>query len=326
LVPRVYSPFINNFIIEFQVGVPIFFVLSGFLIGHRYFDSTETLRGGAFNYFINRFIRIIPLYLVITILNILWYKLNNREALLNLTLLHGFFSDVVFDPLPHTWSLTVELTFYILVPFIFFLIRKRVDVLLQSLLFLIIGLLITYYINRFPIDNFWGNYWYMLLLTFFGRSFEFLLGVKFALYIKSSNSIKSVSPALAYISFIVFVIIMLTLSMVGGLKTYFGVLIHNLIIPICIVVMMYGLIASRNLFTTLLSTPVFQLLGNSSYAFFLIHYGFWQKFMVKYLFIDLFMEFLATIVLSIVLYKFFEEPLIRLVKNKFQGRSLNDGK
>jgi len=109
---------------------------------------------------------------------------------------------------------------------------------------------------------------------------------------------------------------MVILSVIGGLDTYMGIFMHNILFPVCIVWMIYSLMTSRNLISFILSTRVFQLLGNSSYAFFLIHYGFWQKFMVKYMFIDFFSELAATILLSILLYKLIEEPLLKLAKNQ----------
>ncbi len=314
--PRNYGDFINSILVEFQVGVPIFFVLSGFLIAYRYYDNVSTVKGGLVSYFVNRFIRIIPLYILITIGNWLWYELDTKLFFLNLTLMHGFFSKYVFVPLPHTWSLTVECTFYIIVPFIFFLLRNRIGIFIQTCLFICIGLVITFILNKFLETHFWGDYNYMLLLTFFGRCFEFVIGIKLALYVRERKNIGNYPMHFTFASIAVFMVIMIIVSRVGGLNTYLGIFLHNIIYPICIAWMIYGLIASKNFISAILSSPVFQLLGNSSYAFFLIHYGFWQKFVVKYMFIDLFLYLFATILLSILIYKTIEEPVIKYAKNK----------
>ena len=316
LLPQVYGPFINGIILQMQVGVPVFFVLSGFLIGHRYYDPVTGIKDGPINYFANRFVRIVPIYLVVTIANCIWYQLDLRTAFLNLTLLHGFFPEYVFTPLPHTWSLTVECTFYLLVPLIFWMMKNGVDVLAQTLLFLITGFILTDILGLFPVKYFWGNDSFMLLLTFFGRCFEFFIGIKLALFVKSADVNLKYSHIKTYLSIVVFMIMVVILSVVGGLHTYFGILLHNIILPICIAFVLYGLILSRNMVSTLLSTPIFQLLGNSSYVFFLIHYGFWQKFTVNYLFTNFLLSLVLTIVLSIILYKIIEEPLIRLVKQQ----------
>jgi peptidoglycan/LPS O-acetylase OafA/YrhL len=318
LMPRNFGTFINNLIAEFQVGVPIFFVLSGFLIAYRYFDAGQNMKGGVFNYFVNRAVRILPLYLLVTVANCLWYQLDTKEAILNLTLLHGFFAPYVFSPLPHTWSLTVECTFYALVPLIFFLIRNKIGIAVQTIFFVLLGLSFTYLFHHVLNTAFWGDFEFMALLTFFGRCFEFLAGVQLALYIKNRKSLPAYPALYTYASIATFILIMVVLSLSGGIYTDVGLFLHNLLFPVCIVWMIYGLIASRNVISTLLGTPVFQLLGNSSYAFFLIHYGFWQQFMVEYLIVDFFFELAATLLLSIILYKVIEEPLLKLVKMKLR--------
>ena len=318
LAPRTYGPFINNLLDELQVGVPIFFVLSGFLIAYRYYSEDEMLKGGAFNYFINRFTRIIPLYLIITVANSIWYNLDSKLTILNLTLLHGFFSVYAFSPLPHTWSLTVECTFYTLVPLIFLLIRKKIGIIPQALIFLSIGGLLTLVFNVVLKLELWGNIKYMLVLTFFGRCFEFLIGIKLALFIKKKN-ILTINPShFMYGSIVIFILIMIFLSLMGGLNTNTGIFLHNIMLPISIAFILFGLIVSKTFVSDMLASPLFQLLGNSSYAFFLIHYGFWQRFMIKYMFIDFILELLATVLLSILLYKLFEEPLIKYAKNKIE--------
>ena len=316
-LPRTYSPFINNILVEFQSGVPIFFVLSGFLIGYRYFDPVNSVKDGLSNYFVNRFIRIVPIYLVITIINCIWFQLDWRTAILNLTLLHGFFPEYVFNPLPHTWSLTVECTFYLLVPFIFWLVRKGVEVLSQYLIFLTIGFLLTNILGAFPVQYLWGEDTFMLVLTFFGRSFEFLVGIRLAFFVKSRPINFTFAPWKTYTGIFVFSVMLVILSLIKGLHSYWGILLHNIMLPFCIAFVIYGLIAGRNIISTLLATPLFQLLGNVSFVFFLIHYGFWQKFMIKYLFVDFLLCLLVTIILSIVLYKIIEEPLIKITKIQF---------
>jgi len=58
---------------EFHMGVTMFFVLSGFLICMRYFDTCE-LSGKWFRKYIkNRIARIYPMYLILTIITFAAY-------------------------------------------------------------------------------------------------------------------------------------------------------------------------------------------------------------------------------------------------------------
>jgi peptidoglycan/LPS O-acetylase OafA/YrhL len=114
-------------IAELRVGVPIFFLISGFLL-YRPFAAADVLgapaiRSGAFLW--RRFLRIVPLYwVVLTIVGLTTFSSTNRAG--------GFFSGEpwwvfygfgqVYVPgaygggLQQAWTLCIELTFYLLVP------------------------------------------------------------------------------------------------------------------------------------------------------------------------------------------------------------------
>ena len=112
-----------------SIGVTIFFVLSGFLIAIRYMDEKINF----FKYLWTRFVRIYPIYFLVTLTtfifkglqdgftNRLWYLL-----ILNITFLRGFIENLKFSLVAQGWSLTVEVTFYIIAPIIFILLKTSV--------------------------------------------------------------------------------------------------------------------------------------------------------------------------------------------------------
>ena len=121
---------------EFHIGVTFFFVLSGFLITHRYYKK-ENFNFKA--YIINRITRIFPVYFFLTSITYLIKYFRNTnyqnsffktEYLLNISMLKGFFNDLKFTGIAQGWSLTVEETFYILAPFFFVLISKNLKYLI----------------------------------------------------------------------------------------------------------------------------------------------------------------------------------------------------
>ncbi len=321
LAPKTFHPYINNFLSELQIGVPIFFVLSGFLIYSRYYDKDSIVKNGISNYFTNRFIRIYPLYLIVTLGNIYWYNLDFKLSFLNITLLHGFFQRYAFIPLAQTWSLTVECTFYILIPLIFLLISKKISIYFHFLILLTIGFLITILSNYFDGELLWGDNKFMLLTTFFGRSFEFYAGIQIAMWINQNKVIPVVKLKATYLGMIVIASALIFLSLIPT-STYMGIFVHNIIVPTGVAIFIIGLIKEHTIINSILSSKLFLLLGNSSYAFFLIHYGVWQKFMIKYMFIDFLLEVIATILLGIFLYKFIEEPLIKMYKRKVKSKEV----
>jgi len=78
---------------------------------------------------------------------------------------------------------------------------------------------------------------------------------------------------------------------------------------------MYGLIVEKSLINKLFSTTIFQILGKSSYAFYLIHVGFISYFTSNYFHTPLIVHFVIIIVLSILLYYFIENPMNKLIRN-----------
>lgn len=111
-------------------GVPIFFALSGFLLTMIYFDTFRRgVSAGEFKaYFLKRVARIYPLYYVLLFLAVGYFTLGpgRGEGLTirpldlatHLVMLHGFFGDFALSLVPPAWSLTVEESFYLLLPFL----------------------------------------------------------------------------------------------------------------------------------------------------------------------------------------------------------------
>lgn len=121
-------------------GVDLFFVLSGFLIGGMLIDNRETenyLPG----FYFRRAIRILPLYLAIVLLGwlssavkILPFDFVPAGQYFSLPLFLTFTQNVWMADewsigwslwLGQTWSLAVEVQFYLLVPIVLWLLPKR---------------------------------------------------------------------------------------------------------------------------------------------------------------------------------------------------------
>ena len=130
------------------IGVDLFFVLSGFLIGSQLFSPC--LHGGLpslKDFYARRAYRILPAYLVVLLLYAavpLWREAPVPSALWqyltftwNLTLL-GYPHDRAFS---HVWSLCVEEHFYLLLPILLlaFLRKPSLTRTIFTLLFLVLG-------------------------------------------------------------------------------------------------------------------------------------------------------------------------------------------
>jgi len=98
-------------------GVNLFFTLSGFLFTFLYLDAFTQGVQSLKEYFLKRFFRIYPLYvflIAVTVLTTLKYRWD--DILAHLTMTHAVFGRFRFSINPPAWTLSVEESFYVLVP------------------------------------------------------------------------------------------------------------------------------------------------------------------------------------------------------------------
>ncbi|WP_347217733.1 acyltransferase [Chryseobacterium sp.] len=319
--PFKQGSFLFNFVNEFHIGVTVFFVLSGFLIGFRYSDKNINYK----QYFTNRFARIYPVFFIITVLTYIVYPaLSKFELFLNFTLLKGFFQDYKFSGISQGWTLTVEECFYAFALLLFFLVKKNKISLIVILPFILLlsGFLMTLIFKNYNFNGFINNMELVVNYTFLGRSFEFISGFLVAHYLPK---LKSNFKYFTYIGVIgMFISIILLIHFKGnndfGIRTIQGKLINNYFLPVFgVIPLIYGLISERNIISKLLSTDFFELLGKSSYTFYLVYMGVIQIFISTFI-PSYFILFIVMQILSIVIFRYYEEPMNTLIKKMFAKR------
>lgn len=346
-----------GFFNEWHTGVTIFFVLSGFLICYRYYETAGRITVPWFKrYFLNRFARIYPMYLLLSLLAFALIELNadryemvriySFQSLswrltafgLNLTMLKGFFNNFKFTGLAQGWSLTVEECFYACAPFFMLGFRRSrwFWVLLPiATLLVMVGLWQT--VGRLQFYGLFGSLPFVLNFTFFGRCIEFFLGMALAVYLLRQRrhldcDLPTHSGAWFTVAGIVsFAIVLVCMALINAhpafkqaasgidlndnSKDFFvGIALNNVALPICTIVLFYGLLTEHSWFRILLSTSLFDLLGKSSYIFYLIHMGIVNVLIRTYLAHNSIVQFVVLNLLSVLLYKFIEAPLHRLLK------------
>ncbi|NVK27113.1 MAG: acyltransferase [Flavobacteriia bacterium] len=109
-------------------GVSIFFVLSGFLIGKiliRTLDSGQSSTAALFNFWKRRWFRTLPNYFLVLFILLAYYFYMGRK---DWSGIWHFFTFTQNFALPHppffqeAWSLSVEEWFYLLVPFVLWIL------------------------------------------------------------------------------------------------------------------------------------------------------------------------------------------------------------
>ncbi|MFN8263656.1 MAG: acyltransferase [Chitinophagales bacterium] len=319
--------FIHNFINELHVGVTIFFVLSGFLICHRYYDNIELhKKKWIFIYIKNRVARIYPMYFLMTTITFIFIFKNSVDIkndiiiyIMNITFLRGFFQSIAFTGIAQGWTLTVEECFYISAPFLF-AASKKIKLIIPFLLIFFSGTLLVLIFRKIDFHGFFADYKFMLSYTFFGRCFEFFIGVSLALYLKRKTKFNKANSSFytnlgsIWITLCIASFVLIKEDEKFGVFRYEGILINNLVLPIGIAMLFLGLVTERSWFGRILSSRLFVLLGKSSYIFYLIHMSLVSLFINEF-FNNTIILFILLNLLSIVMFKYLEEPMNKYIRN-----------
>ncbi len=319
---------------EFHIGVGVFFVLSGFLIYYRYFESFEHSRRWWVSYFKNRAARIYPMYLLLSIVTLLSLGAPLRDWLLSLTFAKGFFHDFYFTGISQGWSLTVEECFYFSAPLIFLLFRRHKFV-LPLLMVYGVGLILTLSSQALGSPyGFFGSFRFTLVNTFLGRAFEFFVGMYLArLYLKrfqrAHASDGMASGQLTMLGLLITAGLVLWMASLQtptelGLNHPVGIFINNILLPPAYALVFWGLLTERTIFRRFLSSKPMELLGKSSYVFYLIHVGpiqMWVSQMGVTLGLDFLSHYIfmfgALNLIAVGLFLWVEEPLNRRIRRTF---------
>jgi peptidoglycan/LPS O-acetylase OafA/YrhL len=332
---------------ELHIGVTLFFVLSGFVITWRYDRRALAQQRESFlrGYFVNRFARIYPLYFVLVVPVMLYHHVRSPRS--------WFFNLTIFSKLeagiPQAWSLRVEECFYLAAPAIFLLWRRNPLVPLAAAGVVLAAL---YPVSLLPaLDGILGPPRNLFLYSFFGRFFEFYVGIWLAKKVARAGTLSPGSRrfpiwtavGIAGIGGIVVGLAALKAAVgpayMYGLYHPAGIALNNLVLPVCIAAFYWGLIRERSWVRTALSTRAAGLLGRSSYAFYLIHINpvltlveiavvapiGWMSARAAVFLAELLngrtaARFIFVSLAAIVLYRAVELPANRFLRARFGGR------
>ncbi len=348
---------VQRFLQEFHIGVTIFFVLSGFLIAYRYYNNFHLTADWFKQYLKNRVARIYPMYLLLTIGAFVYYYFTKDARvtgnfpsppgafLLNITFLRGFFDDLKFTGISQGWSLTVEECFYFSAPFMF-LASKKFNKFFIPVLITGSGALLVLVFRNVNWYGFFGNFTFMMVHTFPGRCFEFFTGIQLALILLRKGTARSNGISYTYMGFLLMFVCVGIMSQLSipkgwsaGLHNPLGIVTNNYLLAIAIALFFYGLLTEGSILKKILSNRFVELLGKSSYIFYLIHLGYLRDYLnnginwlndrifewydVKGLdwhsplendVVNLVIQFVLLNALSVLLFKTIEEPLNHYIR------------
>ena len=327
-----FTQLCDRFFSEGFVGVSFFFMLSGFILCLNYKAKLVNNTIGFKEFWVARVARVYPLHLF-TLLIAIPVSLNGFFAakavwfgklLLNVFLLQSFVPDneVYFAFNGAAWSISDEMFFYLLFPFIvmaFFKYGRS----FRSALFLL-PVLIPIGIYFAPKE--WLHHFFYINPLF--RIADFLIGILlYHVYekINTGNFFRSkvkatVSEIAAIGLFALFVAFHNEVEQGYRYSCYYW-------LPIILVIYVFA--QQTGYISTLLSGKVLVLAGEISFSFYLLHQlvfkyiGFINAklFIIHAEYVLVIIIFIVSLIASYLCYRFIEMPANRFVKDKY--RSLN---
>ena len=304
------------------IGVDIFFVISGYLITNLVIKDIINNKFSFIEFYTRRIRRIIPaLYSTIFVTIILCYFILSpdhfnrlgKSGISAVTAYSNFFFwyesgyfdfDKYFKPLLHTWSLSVELQFYLVWPILTFLIFKLFKN--KTKIFILLIVLSSLFLSTIYSGRTTGYFYFTLF-----RLFEFGIGSIIYL-IKNDIKIKYNDPFF----FTGFVIIILSAFGFSEKSIFPGI---SALAP-CVGTSLILITGEKLIFFKKIFINNFLIFfGKISYSLYLIH---WPLIVLyKYIKleplqnIDKILLFFVTIIISIFTYKFIESPFRKKINN-----------
>ena len=311
---------------EGYAGVSFFFILSGFILSCSYQERLLSGKMSALHFYKARTARIYPLHLltfvIAAILSVPFYF--NFEYLVNfisnLTLTQSFFpvGRVYFSFNAPSWSISDEMFFYLLFPFIVYLVYKKQNI-FHILLFSALTILffLTFIVKKETHQH------ALFYINPIMRIADFCIGI--CLYnlcvrvsTKHEKILKNVKwggvEIISVIFFVCFYLLAYYIPKVYRYSFWYW-------IPISLLVTVFYL--SRNgLCSKILSNKYFVLLGEISFGFYLFHQlirglftGFLSKMQIDMSYPYRFITILTmTLIASYLSFKYYETPCNKIIK------------
>ncbi|ARV56505.1 acyltransferase [Escherichia coli] len=309
-----FGVFVKEMFSQGFIGVSFFFILSGFILSYSYEDKLKNEVTSKRQFILLRLARIVPMHLLLAmpfiLLTIHLKNFDFSKTLTNILLMQSWIpkEDYYFSLNGVSWSLSDELFFYLMfIPLIYTSITKKVITAIS-----IITLLLTIYFLKI-IQTEELNHWLYYIFPV-SRLVEFICGMIIYACWKNSRQ-QTVDSLLFLISLLPLLIAIYYSNNINNSLRY------SLYYLLPMVIFFTSCIYLRNgVIHTILSSKTLELLGKSSFIFYLIH----QPIILFCFKIfghnpgPLYLIALLVIItiVSIILYKLVEEPLELMLRKR----------
>jgi len=303
------------------LGVEIFFVLSGFLIGQILIKdfSNEVSTKTVLHFWVRRWFRTLPLYYAVVLVKFIFFDsaLGWKIIVYFLFLQNNF---VGIDFIPVSWSLVIEEWFYLIVPVLMFVFFQK-GLTKQRFTFFLIAFILFENLLRLSWVVYSDRGYSGIVGNFPFRLDSLMIGVLLAnIKINYNHLYTRITGKYFYImAFSLWIILLFafgSINKIAGLKDQ---LLWTRTLWFCLISITIGLqipfIESIKLSSTNLFGKVITWVSLYAYAMYLIHPYIYQLIMTskKHTTPWLWQAPLAvliTFIISSLIYRFFEKPMI----------------
>ena len=268
---------VKNIVANGGRGVQLFYIVSAFTIFLSYSKRNQFEKFVDLNFFIRRFFRIAPMYYVAIIYylfqNGLWMRnsfgydveLNHWSIISNLFFFHGVYPYWLNTVVPVGWSVSIEVFFYCMIPFLF----RRIKTINHAIILFIISLAVGACLSNYILaSNIIGDRLNAEIFVFFylpNHLPVFACGIILYFLICQPRQSLNINPSLLFLVALLFL---------GDLATekrlFMATFTNHILFSIAFVLLTYAL--SKRAFTIVVN-PVTRYLGKISYSLYLVHMG-----------------------------------------------------
>jgi len=314
------------------IGVDLFFILSGYLITtllENEFFKTGTISFKKF--YMRRILRLLPPLIICVILaNLLWsftpsveFPFANREkATLGALFYFTNFQNSTNFNLGHLWSLSVEEHFYFVWPALVILFLFKLP-LKKKIICLVIFIFIVSALRVLAFNHNWSSGSLVIdpYRCTFCRIDSILLGALISFFLSSKKDIQfELNQSLKNVIIVTFIILLAAIVLLIDLHNKYwnngGFVFTNIFCSFIV------LFAITNPTESFFSNKLFIWIGKRSYGIYVYHFPIFLALeslrkphnILNYLLV-FFMRFLVSILFSAIVYRYIEQPILKLKKH-----------